>query len=45
MGWNKVGKLVEVQGKINADKYCKILDDGLVESFETLEMEEEERTF
>ena len=40
MGWNGVGKLVEVQEKMNADQYCEILEDGLVESFETLEMEE-----
>ena len=45
MGWNGVGKLVEVQGKMNADQYCEILEDGVVESFETLEMEEEERIF
>ena len=30
---------------MNADQYCEILDDGVVESFETLEMEEEERIF
>ena len=45
MGWNGVGKLVEVQEKMNADQYCEILEDGVVESFETLEMEEEERIF
>ena len=42
MGWNRVGKLVEVQGKMNAEQYCDILENGLVESFEVLEMEEEE---
>ena len=45
MGWNGVGMLVEVQGKMNAEQYCKILDEGLVESFEKLEMEEGERYF
>ena len=45
MGWNGVGKLVEVQGKMNAEQYCEILEDGLVESFEKLEIEEEERIF
>ena len=45
MGWNGVGKLVEVQRKMNAEQYCEILEDGLVESFEKLEMEEEERIF
>ena len=42
MGWNGIGKVVEVQGKMNADQYCEILEDGVVESFETLEIEEEE---
>ena len=41
MGWNGVGKLVEVQGKMNAEQYCEILEDGMEESFEKLEMEEE----
>ena len=45
MGWNGVGILVEVQGKMNAEQYCEILDQGVVESFEKLEMEEEERYF
>ena len=40
MGWNGVGKLIEVEGKMDAEQYCKILEDGLVESFEMLEMEE-----
>ena len=34
MGWNGVGKLVEVVGKMNAEQYCEILDEGVVESFE-----------
>ena len=42
MRWNGVGKLVEVQGKMNAEQYCEILEDGMEESFEKLEMEEEE---
>ena len=45
MGWNGVGKLIEVKGKMDAEQYCEILEDGLVESFETLEMEEEEHYF
>ena len=40
-----MGMLVEVQGKINAEQYCEILEDGMVESFEKLDMEEEERVF
>ena len=34
-------KLTEVQGKMDAEQYCEILEDGLVKSFEKLEMEEE----
>ena len=45
MGWNWEGKLTEVQGKMDAEQYCEILEDGLVESFEKLEMEEKERIF
>jgi transposase len=45
MGWNGVGKLIEVQGIMDAQQYCEILDDGLVESFEKLEVPEEERIF
>ena len=45
MGWNGVGKLIEVQGGMDAQQYCDILDDGVAESFETLEVPEEERVF
>ena len=45
MGWNSVGRLIEVEGKMDAKQYCEILDDGLVESFEKLDMEEGERYF
>jgi transposase len=45
MGWNGVGKLIEVQGKMNAEQYCQILDEGVVESFEKLEIPEDERYF
>ena len=45
IGWNGFGELVEVEGKINAEQYCAILQDGMVESFEKLEIEEEERIF
>ena len=45
MGWNGVGMLIEVIGKINADQYCQILGDGVMESFEKLEMDEGERYF
>ena len=45
MGWNGVGVLTEVQGILNADQYCDILEGGVVESFEKLEMPEGERMF
>ena len=45
MGLNGVGKLTEVQGIMDAKQYCEILDDGVVESFEKLEMAEGERIF
>ena len=40
-----VGMLIEVEGKMNADQYCQILSDGVVECFEKLEMEEGEQYF
>ena len=40
-----MGKLVEVQGKMNAEQYCEILEDGMEESFEKLNMEESEHYF
>ena len=36
---------MEVQGKMNTEQYCKILEDGMEENFEKLEMEEEEHYF
>ena len=45
MGWNGVGVLTEVQGIMNADQYCDILEGGVMESFEKLEMPEGERMF
>jgi hypothetical protein len=45
MGWNGVGKLVEVQGKMDAVQYCEILDEGVEESFKKLEMEEDQQYF
>ena len=45
MGFYGVEKLIEVEGKMDAAKYCEILEDGLVESFERLEMEEGEHYF
>ena len=45
MGWNGVGKLIEAQRKMDAAQHCEILDEGVVESFEKLEMEKEEQYF
>ena len=41
MSWNGVGMLIEVQGKINAVQYCEILEEGVEESIESLEMAED----
>ena len=40
-----MGKLVEVQGKMNAEQYCEILEDRMEESFKKLNMEEDECYF
>ena len=40
-----MGKLVEVEWKMDAQQYCEILKDGLKESFETQEMKEGEHYF
>ena len=45
MGCNGVGKLIKVKRRMDAEQYCEILEDGLVESFETLEIEEGEQYF
>jgi len=45
MGWNGVGVLTEVQEIMNAEQYCDILDEVVVESFEKLEMLEGEKMF
>ena len=36
---------MKVEGKMDANQYCEILDEGVVERFEKLEIEEEERIF
>ena len=45
MGWNVVGKLIEVQENMDKVQYCKILENGVEESFETLKMVDGERYF
>ena len=42
MGWNGVGKLVEVVRKMDVNQYVEILESGMVESFEALNMKEDE---
>ena len=32
MGWNGVGKLIKMQGKMNAKQYGEVLEEGVVES-------------
>ena len=45
MGLYGVGKLGEVVGKMDASQYVEILESGVVESFEALDMEEDEQYF
>ena len=45
MCWNGVGKLIEVQGKMDAVQYCDTLEERVEESFETLEMAEDGHYF
>ena len=45
MGWNGVGKLIEVQGNMDAVQYCEILEEGVEESIESLEMAEDKWYF
>ena len=40
-GWTGVGKLIEVQGKMDAEQDCEIFEEEVEESFETLEMAED----
>lgn len=39
MGWSGVGKMVYVEGKMDAEQYCSILDDGLLGSLEKFNLE------
>jgi hypothetical protein len=34
MGWNGVGHLAEVEGKMDADQYVSILEDHMLSSLE-----------
>ena len=41
MGWNEVGVLIEVEGIMDAKQYVVILDGGVMESVEKLEVDQE----
>jgi hypothetical protein len=41
MGWNGVGKMVEVEGRMDGKQYVDILDKNLVESMEILDVDPE----
>ena len=45
MGCNGVEKLIEVEGKMYANQYCKILDERVVESFEKLNIDKWQEYF
>ena len=45
MGWNGVGILCEVEGKMDAKQYCSILEDGLLKSIQKLGIPEENVIF
>jgi hypothetical protein len=45
MGWNGVGQLVEVEGRMNADQYVDILDHHLLLSLEDLAISGEDLIF
>ena len=34
MGWNGVGRLAEIEGKMDADQFVSILEDHLLPSLE-----------
>ena len=43
--WNGVGKLMEMQGRMDAQQYCEILEEGVMESVDKLEISLEEAIF
>jgi len=45
MGWNGVGHLVEVEGRMDADQYVSILEDHMLPSLDESEICEEEVIF
>src|SRR5262249_61136747 len=45
MGWNGVGQLAEVEGRMNADQYVAILEEHMLPSLEESGISEEEVIF
>ena len=45
IGWNGVGQLAEIEGKMNADQYVSILEDHVLPSLEESGIPEEEVIF
>ena len=45
MGWDGVGKLAEVEGRMNADQYVDILEENLLPSLEEFETSTEDLIF
>ena len=45
MGWDGVKRLTEVQGRMNADQYVKILEKNLLSSMEEFEIPTENLIF
>ena len=45
MGWNGVGHLAEVEGRMDADQYVSILEDHMLPSLEESGISEEEVIF
>lgn len=45
MGWDGVGKMVYVEGKMDAKQYCSILDDGLLGTLEKFNLETDDIIF
>ena len=45
MGWNGVGELEEVEGRMDADQYVDILDNHLLHSLADSRINEDEHIF
>ena len=45
MGWNGVGNMAEVEGRMNSEQYVSILKENLLESLENLAIDPEVTIF